>query len=82
MAKILATVVKTLLSFFERYPQKLVHFNGNDAEGIRTRLYRIAIHRELNKASALFEVYGQLSDEVFEAFQANRPDKAFILQKK
>ncbi len=80
MARVLATVLNALLTFFGKYPNKLVHFKGSDEEGFRIRLYRIVIARELSKANELSEIYGQLSTGSYEYFQPNRPYIAFIFQ--
>ena len=82
MSRVMATVFQTMLAFFEKYPNKLVYFKGSDEDGVRTRLYRILIARELEKVSELFDVYGQLSGSRYEKFTLSRPYIAFIFQLK
>ena len=82
MARILATVFQSMLVFFKSYPNKLVYFKGSDEVGLRTRLYRILISRELEQVRKLFETYGQLADNSFEEFMPDRPYIAFIFQLK
>ena len=82
MARVIATVFQALLTFFETYPNKLIYFKGSDSAGLRIRLYRILIARELEQASVLFEIYGQLPGGSYEQFQPNQPYAAFIFQLK
>lgn len=80
MRRVLATVFQSMLIFFKKNPNKLIYFQGSDAIGLRTRLYRILIARELGQALTLFEIYGQLPDKTYEEFALNRPYIAFIFQ--
>ncbi|MFN3849876.1 MAG: DUF6934 family protein [Spirosomataceae bacterium] len=52
MEKVMATVIRTMLRFFEKYPTKMVYVEGSTAE--RTRLYRIIISRELSEIEKIF----------------------------
>ncbi|MFY7734415.1 MAG: DUF6934 family protein [Bacteroidia bacterium] len=58
MEKVMATVIRTMLRFFEKYPTKMVSVEGSTAE--RTRLYRIIISRELSEIEKIFTIYGLL----------------------
>lgn len=82
MNRIMATVFKAILIFFEKYPNKLVYFKGSDETGLRTRLYRVLISRELEHATKMFAIYGQLTEDSYEEFALNRPYIAFIFQLK
>ena len=76
MAKVMATVIRTLLRFYEKYPLKMVYVEGSTAE--RTRLYRIIISRELSEIENIFTVYG-LSGSVSELFKKNQSYDAFVI---
>lgn len=76
MGKVIATVIRTLLRFFEKHPAKIVYIEGSTVE--RTRLYRIIISRELSEIENTFAVYGVL-DSVPELFQKNKSYNAFII---
>jgi hypothetical protein len=76
MAKVMATVIRTLLRFFEKYPTKMVYIEGSTDE--RTRLYRIIISRELSEIEQIFTVYGVL-DSISEPFQKNQNYNAFVI---
>ncbi|ADB41443.1 DUF6934 family protein [Spirosoma linguale] len=80
--RVMATVFQAIVSFFDRYPSKLVYFQGSDEAGIRTRLYRVLITRELNKAAELFTIYGCDANNSIEEFILNRDYVGFILQRK
>ncbi len=60
MPKILATVFQSIVSFLSNYPNAIVGFKGSTLS--RTRLYQIAIARELDKAIDRFKVWGVRSD--------------------
>lgn len=77
--KILATVVRALITFFEQQPDAWVLFTGSTPA--RTRLYRIAISLELDQASEQFDVYGVCGGQL-ERFQANRPYDKFAFSRK
>jgi hypothetical protein len=82
MNRVMATVFKAMRLFFDKYPNKLVYFRGSDETGLRTRLYRVLISRELEEATKMFVIYGQLSEYSYEEFSPNRPYIAFIFQLK
>lgn len=76
MQKIMATVIHTMLRFFEKYPNNFIYFKGSTPQ--RTRLYRIIISKELFTGKDLFDIYGVI-DETLEAFSANKPYEAFVI---
>ncbi len=80
MKRVIATIFQAMLTFFNKYPNKLVYFQGSDETGLRIRLYRIIIARELEEAQKLFEIYGQLPDKTYEEFIPDRSYIAFIFQ--
>ncbi|MVM29852.1 hypothetical protein GO755_07400 [Spirosoma sp. HMF4905] len=82
MNRVMATVFQALLTFFEHYPSKLVYFQGSDGEGIRTRLYRILIARQLDQATDLFAIYGRRANNSVEEFEPNQDYTGFIFQRK
>lgn len=77
--KVIATVVQTMLIFFKRYPDNHIYFKGNTPE--RTRLYRIAISRELNEAKEIFDIYG-IIDDILQPFQANHAYESYLVSLK
>lgn len=76
MEKVMATVIRTVLRFFERHPTKLVYIEGSTAE--RTRLYRIVISREISEIEKTFAVFGLLNDNM-EIFKKNQNYEAFVI---
>lgn len=82
MNRVMATVFRTIVVFFEHYPSKLVYFQGSDKGGVRTRLYRVLIARELDKAVELFTIYGRCANDSIEEFVPNREYIGFIFQRK
>ena len=82
ISRVMATVFRAMLVFFKKYPNKLVYFKGSDESGVRSRLYRILIARELEKISELFDIYGQVSGNSYEKFALDRPYVGFIFQLK
>ena len=79
MEKVMATVVQTLLHFFEKYPTKMIYVEGSTVE--RTRLYRIIISRELTEIEEIFTIYGILRSKA-EQFQKNQHYDAFVISLK
>lgn len=76
MQKVMATVVRTMLRFFEKHPDNFVYFKGSTPE--RTRLYRIIISRDLLVGKELFDIYGVIGENL-EEFIANKPYDAFVI---
>ncbi len=76
MPKIIATVLQTMVSFFDKYPDKFIYFQGSNP--VLTRFYRIIIDRELNKLHELFWVYGRRSDDSLEKFVPNGVYVGFV----
>jgi len=77
--KVLATVLQTMLAFFKRYPTASVAFSGST--DTRTRLYSVAIVRELNNARDMFMIQGYI-DGVFEDYTPGRQYAGFAISLK
>jgi hypothetical protein len=77
---ILATVIKIVEEFLNKFPEKIVTFKGSDNR--RTRLYRIVISKEIDKIQEKFIVLGLLEDGEYELFKINQNYRAFLIIKK
>lgn len=77
--KILATVVKVIGDYTDRYPDRWIFFTGSTNE--RTRLYRMAVGLYLEELSAKFEIYVH-DGEKFMPFAKNLKTNAFLIKKK
>ncbi|QKZ14674.1 DUF6934 family protein [Spirosoma sp. KUDC1026] len=76
---ILATVIQTLIAFFEKHPRATVFITGSTPS--RTRLYQAVIARELAEIQKRFEISGvtEMGDE---PFRKGAPYKAFVISPK
>ncbi len=74
MKKVLATVFQSMFTFLEIHIHATVVFAGSTHA--RTRLYQIAIARELAIASERYIVQG-FNGEHFEPFERNKPYQGF-----
>ena len=77
MPKIMATVVRSMLEFFRRYPDSSIYITGSTPA--RTRLYNIIISKELLEAKRIFEIYG-LKGKEREFFTPNCRYNAFLIK--
>lgn len=77
---VLATVVQTMIAFFEQKPQASVTFTGGDST-LRTRLYQAVIARELEQVSDRFTIYG-VTDNDLEPFERNKTYHGFVISLK
>lgn len=77
--KILATIVKIVKIYFDRFPERTIFFKGSTAE--RTRLYRIAISVNLEELSTNLEIYAIVENEIF-TFYKNINADGFIIKRK
>ena len=64
---VMATVIKIIDDFLNKFPDKSVIFRGSDLR--RTRLYRIIISREYESISEYFKILG-LKDGSFHQFES------------
>lgn len=78
--QVLATVAQVISVFLSTYPARLVLFTGSTAS--RTRLYRLAIARELDNTADLFDIYGVRPDQQLELFRPDNQYIAFIIRRK
>ncbi len=76
---ILATVIQTLVAFFEKYPQASVFIAGSTPS--RTRLYQVVIARELGEIQKRFEVMG-VTEHGPEPFSRAKGYQAFVISLK
>jgi hypothetical protein len=76
METVLATVIQCLSVFLDRHPQSVVAFAGSTTA--RTRLYRIAIVRELQRASERFRIWG-MNESAVESFQPDGLYEGFLI---
>lgn len=76
---VLATVVQTLITFFQKHPQASVFITGSTPS--RTRLYQVVIARELTEIQKRFEISGvtEIEDE---PFRKGAPYQAFVISQK
>jgi hypothetical protein len=78
--KILATVIRAVVLYTRRYPDRWVQLIGNTAA--RTRLYRIVISTNLLALDELFVIYGVLADFQLELFAPGHSYIGFLVTKK
>lgn len=71
---ILATVAAAAYDFCRQHPGASIFAVGGTPA--RTRLYRMAIARHLDRLQTQFTIYGELGNE-WEPFQLNQPYAAF-----
>lgn len=77
--KILATVVKVVDNYTQKYPHRWIIFSGSTKE--RTRLYRIAIGINLEELSMKFEIYALVQEDL-KPFTKNMEISAFVIKRK
>lgn len=79
MARVLATVIRTMYYFFDSHPTATIFFAGSTPS--RTRLYRLAISQNISLFEETFTIKGLLNDKA-ELYQANIPYEGFTIQLK
>jgi len=77
--KVLATVVRALTMFTNKYPDYWVHFEGSTDS--RTRLYRMVITLRYKQLSSIFDIYGAQEGNVI-PFKEGAHFTAFLFRKK
>lgn len=77
--KVLSTVVSTVYSFTDKYPNSWIYAIGSTK--VRTRLYRIGIANNLAEIVQDFDVYG-LKDGEWYRFEKNVDYGAFLVRRK
>jgi hypothetical protein len=79
--KILATILKVVEAYTDKFPERYVYFRGSTEH--RTRLYRMAISLHLEELFAMFEIYVDIKGEWdFVPFQKGLNIKAFLVKRK
>jgi hypothetical protein len=79
--KILATIVKVIESYTNKYPDRWIYFEGSTEH--RTRLYRMAVSLHLEELSEMFEILADLNGNwEFVRFQKGLNIKAFLIRRK
>lgn len=76
---VMATVMRIVEDFLQRYPLYRIYFTGNDER--KTRLYRIVIGREILQLRDKFEVLGRIGMNA-EPFEPNRNYTSFVISTK
>ena len=79
MEMVLATIVQTMLTFFELMPEKTVIILGSTQS--RTRLYQIVIAKFMAEAEPVLKIRGIWNGEI-EAFVAHKQYDAFLINLK
>lgn len=79
MERILATVFQCVQTFLDYHPKALLAFSGSNTA--RTRLYRIAITRELQEARQRFNIWG-LTQMAVESFEPDKSYEGFLISLK
>lgn len=77
--KILATIYDIVINYTDRYPDRMIYFEGSTPA--RTRLYRRAIGLNLGDLSTEFFIYGYYNDE-FVPFEKNMVISGFLIKRK
>ena len=79
--KILATVAKTALSFFEKHPDTIIYFEGSSPSRIRT--YQMALNRHSEILKKDFLIRGYIENSyLLEEFEKDKNYIAFLIEKK
>ena len=82
--KVLATVVRIVNKFIEKYPEANIYLTGSDAR--RTLLYQRAIAYGYYELSQTFSIYGDTASDVeeteFEPFDNTKNYSGFLIRKK
>jgi len=78
--KVLMTVAKALMLFFDRHQNASVVVRGNTAG--KTRLYMIKITPHLFQILEEFEMWGSLDNKTWEIYQKNTPYLSLLTRRK
>ena len=78
---ILATIVKVVEIYTNKYPDRWVYFIGSTDQ--RTRLYRMAVSLHLEELSMYFEIFAEIKEqEEFVRFRKGLNINAFLIKRK
>lgn len=80
MSIVITTVIYTIFDYLNYYPEKKVYFKGSTPS--RTRLYRVAIAKMIDKIEPIYQVYGLISDSEMEIFNKNQTYIAYLISRK
>ena len=78
--KVLATVAQITITYTKAYPQRWIYFRGSTAA--RTRLYRMAIHLNLDELSSHFDIFGVLESGESVRFKPGQHYHGFLVRRK
>lgn len=79
--KILATIVRVVDLYTNKYPERWIYFEGSTVH--RTRLYRMAISLHLDELSVIFEFFAELKGQNgYVPFNKGLNVKAFLIKRK
>jgi hypothetical protein len=79
--KILATLVRVIDLYTDKYPERWIYFEGS-TKG-RNRLYRMAIGLNLEELSDKYKIYAKVDGKIdFDHFKKNIPANAFLIKRK
>jgi hypothetical protein len=79
--KILATILKVVVGYTYKYPDRYIFFKGSTEQ--RTRLYRIAVSLNLEELSEMFEIYADMTGDLdLVRFQKGLNISAFVIKRK
>ena len=79
--KILATIVKVVMDYSYKFPDRYIYFKGSTKQ--RTRLYRIAISLNLEELSEVFEIYADMTGDLdLVVFQKGLNLNGFVIKRK
>jgi hypothetical protein len=79
--KILATVVKVVMEYSYKFPDRYIFFQGSTEQ--RTRLYRIAVSLNLEELSEIFDIYAYITGSLdLVRFQKGVNVRAFVIKRK
>ena len=79
MPEVLATVMKAILLFLDKYPERKVNFQGST--GSRTRLYQIAINQIYPEIKKDLTIYGWINN-AWVPFEPNLSFESFLIGKR
>jgi hypothetical protein len=79
LIEIISTVIESLKLYLDRFSDKTVYFRGSTPA--RTRLYRAAIAKSLNKSELIYEIFGIMENQQTEVFNKNHTYLGYLIRK-
>ncbi|WP_315044618.1 DUF6934 family protein [Capnocytophaga sputigena] len=80
LKKVLATVVATIYTFLDDFPNAYIYAEGSTHS--RNRLYRRGITKYLTEALEDFIIYGLFTNKKIELFNPNTDYVGFLIHRK